>query len=187
MQTSLRSFLLTGLLVAACTPAAAQNPTAVQRDAIRSACRSDFLAHCASVQPGGKEALACLLQNDARLSESCKSAVSAVSSQPQPAPKEPAATPASAAASPSKPAAAQPQEDQLRVVRRACTLDDFMAHCSWIQPSNPELVLCLKANAAGLSPSCQAAVASLSSSMRPQSLDTAPKEQSAPSPKKAAS
>ena len=61
--------LLTGfLIVPAFDPAAAQQPTEAERDAIRSACRSDFMTHCASVQPGGKEALECLLRNDSKLS-----------------------------------------------------------------------------------------------------------------------
>jgi hypothetical protein len=49
----------------ALTPTAAQQPTQAQRDAIRAVCRSDFMANCASVQPGGKEALQCLLRNEA--------------------------------------------------------------------------------------------------------------------------
>ncbi|MFZ0068210.1 MAG: cysteine rich repeat-containing protein, partial [Pseudolabrys sp.] len=60
--------LLTGfLIVPAFDLATAQQPTEAERDAIRSACRSDFVMHCASVQPGGKEALECLLQNDSKL------------------------------------------------------------------------------------------------------------------------
>ena len=67
--------LLTGfLIVPAFDPAAAQQPTEAERDAIRSACRSDFMTHCAGVQPGGKEALECLLRNDSKLSQPCKSA-----------------------------------------------------------------------------------------------------------------
>ena len=80
-----RSSLLAGLLVVpAFYPVAAQQPTEAERDAIRSACRSDFMAHCASVQPGGKEALECLLQNDLKLSAPCKSAVFAVAPKVEP-------------------------------------------------------------------------------------------------------
>ena len=158
------SLLLAGFLIALqCSQISAQEPSQGERDAIRSACRSDFLAHCAGVQPGGKEALECLLQNDAQLSQSCKSAVSAVVRKPEPASKEPGATaPAAAEASAPKPVPAQTQDDQIKAIRQACTLDDFMAHCSWIQPNSPEVMLCLKANAAGLSPSCREAVTSLS-------------------------
>jgi len=158
------SLLLAGFLIALpFSQIAAQEPSQGERDAIRSACRSDFLAHCAGVQPGGKEAFECLLQNDAQLSQSCKSAVSAVVRKPEPASKEPTATaPAAAEASAPKPLPAQTQDDQIKAVRQACTLDDLMAHCSWIQPNSPEVMLCLKANAAGLSPSCREAVTSLS-------------------------
>jgi hypothetical protein len=47
-----------GLLALAATvvfvaPSSAQQPTDEQRNAIRSACRSDYEANCASVPPGG--------------------------------------------------------------------------------------------------------------------------------------
>jgi hypothetical protein len=54
-------------------------------------------------------------------------------------------------------------------------MSDMMAHCSFIQPNNPEMVLCLKANAADLSPSCQAAV---------QAAPAAPAAASAPEPER---
>jgi hypothetical protein len=56
-------------------PAGAQAPTQAQQSAIRSACPSDFRAHCAGVQPGGQAALACLQQNMAKLSPGCQSAL----------------------------------------------------------------------------------------------------------------
>ncbi len=161
--------LLVGVLVAlllalTIDPLAAQQPTEAQRDAIRASCRSDFMANCSGVTPGGKEALECLLRNESRLSGSCKAAVNAVAEKPA----SPAAAPAAAEApAPSRagpaaqkePAAASAAgEDTLKSVQKACSLSDMIAHCSWIQPGNPEIVLCLKANAADLSPSCQAAV-----------------------------
>ena len=203
-----RSLLLAGLLVVpALYPVAAQQPTEAERDAIRSACRSDFMAHCASVQPGGKEALECLLHNDSKLSAPCKSAVFAVApkvepkseSEPKSEPKlEPKPEPKSEVtkesapkapegpvAGASKAAATQTQEDQIKAIRRACTLDDFMAHCSWISPSSPEVVLCLKANAAGLSPACRTAVGSLSNTTAtPSPAKPARQERSATVPKK---
>lgn len=167
------SLLLAGILISlSCSPITAQEATQAERDAIRSACRSDFMAHCASVRPGGKEALECLLQHDAQLSEACRSAVSTIARKPEPASKEPAATPAVENAKAPIPAPAQTPDEQMKAIRRACTLDDFMAHCSWIQPSSPEVVLCLKANAAGLSPSCRAAVGAA-----PQPADTERKKQ----------
>ncbi|MFZ0528622.1 MAG: cysteine rich repeat-containing protein, partial [Xanthobacteraceae bacterium] len=63
-------------------PAAAQQPTQAQRDAIRSSCRSDFMANCSGVQPGGKDALECLKRNLGKLSGGCQAAVSAISPAP---------------------------------------------------------------------------------------------------------
>lgn len=178
--------LLTGfLIVPAFDLAAAQQPTEAERDAIRSACRSDFVTHCASVQPGGKEALECLLQNDSKLSQPCKSAVNAVAPKPEPVTREAApAAPEPPAAGTPKPVSEQTRDEQIKAVRQACTLDDFMAHCSWIQPSSPEVVLCLKANAAALSPPCQTAVGSLSTMPTPTSSEPGRQEQPAAQPRK---
>ncbi len=194
------SFLLASLLIVPVfAPVAAQQPTEAEREAIRSACRSDFMTHCASVQPGGKEALECLLRNDSKLSAPCKSAVSAVApkiepkveskseSEPKSEPKSESVTKESAAKAPeapvagaSKAAATQAQDDQIKAIRRACTLDDFMAHCSWISPSSPEVVLCLKANAAALSPACRSAVTSPSNTTAvPSPAEPARREQPA--------
>jgi hypothetical protein len=111
-------FVMLGL---AAGPAQAQQPTAAQTSAIRSNCRSDFMANCSGVTPGGKDALDCLTRNRAKLSGPCSTAVSAIASAPpagasaptqNPAPVAPAATqtpPAAAAAKPSpakKPAGA---------------------------------------------------------------------------------
>jgi hypothetical protein len=140
---------------------AAQAPTPQQRDAIRAACRSDFMSNCSGVQPGGREALNCLLEHSGNLSASCKAAVEAVASpQANPIKVAPAtsAPPASAA-----PPAVKSREDQIKAVQQACTLNDLLAHCSWIAPTSPELVLCLKANTTDLSPACLRAVRSLPS------------------------
>lgn len=90
-------------------PAFAQAPNDAQRAAIRSACRSDYIAHCSSVPPGGAESLQCLQNNMSSLSASCKTAVNAV----QPPAAAPARTDAPATApkadappaEPAKPAA----------------------------------------------------------------------------------
>jgi hypothetical protein len=58
--------------------AAAQQPSPVQVSAIRAACRADYRANCASVQPGGPAALACLKKNLAAPSPECQKAVGAV-------------------------------------------------------------------------------------------------------------
>jgi len=124
-------------------PVVAQQPTPEQIESIRQSCRSDFIAHCSGVQPGGREALQCLQENAARLSPACSGAIGAAA--PRPEPSQPAA-------------AAAPPPNQLSAVRQSCTLDDYLSHCSWIAPNSPELLLCLNANAAQLSPPCQTAV-----------------------------
>src|SRR5580700_2475749 len=82
----------------------AQQPTPDQTSAIRSSCRSDFMANCSGVTPGGKDALDCLKRNLAKLSGSCKTAVSAI----MPAPVAAAPPPAPAAATPPPAQAATP-------------------------------------------------------------------------------
>jgi hypothetical protein len=148
-------------------------PSPAEVQAIRGACRSDFISHCMGVQPGGREALECLASHAPQLSAACGAAVSAV------APKSDTAKPDSqkadaeranakpetpvAAESPAaSPAAATPQQE-LAAVSKACTLSDVAAHCSFIAPNNPELVLCLRANATDLSPACHAVVTGLAS------------------------
>jgi hypothetical protein len=94
----LKSSLVAGcVVVLTLTPTAAQQPTQAQRDAIRASCRSDFMANCASVQPGGKDALECLLRNQSKLSGPCRSAVNAIAA---PASSLAPTTPAAAASAP---------------------------------------------------------------------------------------
>jgi Cysteine rich repeat len=59
------------ILLAPVTAVYSQAPTDAQRSAIRSQCRSDYEAHCASVPPGGKASLQCLQKNMASLSSGC--------------------------------------------------------------------------------------------------------------------
>ena len=131
------------------------------------------------------------LRNDAKLSPSCRAAVNAAAPKPaEPAAAAAPAAPATAAPAQSEtapPAAkverappgiqvapAEAQNEGLKSVQQACTLNDFVAHCSWIAPNNPEILQCLKANAADLSPNCQAAVQSLPAA--PPAAATAPAE-----------
>src|ERR1700723_3653170 len=95
--------LLTALATIACaTPAFSQAPTDAQRSAIRSQCRSDYEAHCASVPPGGMASLQCLQKNMSSLSSGCQSAVRAVGTpsesraDPLPAPAKTEARPTGA-------------------------------------------------------------------------------------------
>ncbi|GLH78253.1 hypothetical protein SSBR45G_31620 [Bradyrhizobium sp. SSBR45G] len=109
-------YLRTLLLVAAGTGfAATQAPaqTDAQRNAIKSACRSDYMSKCSSVPPGGAPAFQCLQKNMASLSSSCQTAVRALepAADPKPAAEtKPASAPAVAAkppAAPAPPAAAE--------------------------------------------------------------------------------
>lgn len=90
----LRSSLVVYAIALTLVPAAAQQPSQAQRDAVRAACRSDFMANCAGVQPGGEEAFDCLVRNQPKLSSPCGSAVSAIAS---PASNSPASVPSAAA------------------------------------------------------------------------------------------
>jgi len=100
-HASTRHALLAAALFATATGAFAQAPTEAQKSAIRSACRSDFMSHCASVTPGGVEAYQCLQSHMSSLSAGCQTAVRAV--EPAAAPKTEAA-PAKSEPAPSEPA-----------------------------------------------------------------------------------
>src|SRR5215471_12757738 len=103
--TSHLKLLTTAIVLIAASPAFAQAPTEAQRDAIRSACRADYQAHCASVPPGGAASLQCLQKNMSSLSSACQSAVRAV----EPAAEaKPEAAPAAATAKPTTETAAAP-------------------------------------------------------------------------------
>jgi hypothetical protein len=125
------SFAMAALIIGVATtlPAAAQQPSKAATDAVRSNCRSDYMAKCMSVKPGGIEAIQCLKKNEASLSAACQSAVAAIklpgeaaapaqpasppaaTAAPAPAAPSPAASapkPAPAVATPSKPAAPKP-------------------------------------------------------------------------------
>src|SRR5260221_6727080 len=93
-------------IFALAAPAFSQAPTDAQRNAIRSECRSDYEAHCASVRPGGAASLQCLQTNMSSLSPPCQAAVRAV--KPPAAPKAESAPTAApkAESAPAEPAAA---------------------------------------------------------------------------------
>src|SRR5277367_1063142 len=113
------AFALLVLPIALAGRAAAQ-PSPEQIQAIRHACRSDFITHCSGVQPGGREALQCLERNAAQLSTDCSSAVSAVAPKAETETK-PEAPPAAAEAAPPQPS--QPsQQHELAAVQQSCTI-----------------------------------------------------------------
>ena len=74
--TKLAPLLAIAVLFAA--PVRAQAPSEAQREAIKSECRSDYMAHCSSVPPGGEASLQCLQKNMSSLSSDCQGAVRAV-------------------------------------------------------------------------------------------------------------
>jgi hypothetical protein len=158
--------------------AAAQQPTDAQRSAIKSACRSDFMAQCSGVTPGGSAALQCLQQHNASLSGSCQQAIAAISGgTPAPA----ASTPAAAAPAPASkaPAAGQPTQAQRNAIKSACR-SDFMAQCSGVTPGGQAALSCLQQHSASLSASCQQAVGALGGGAAAAPAAAAPAAPAAP-------
>ena len=172
---------MAAILFAAATPAFSQAPTDAQRSAIRSQCRADYQAHCASVPPGGKASLQCLQQNMSSLSSGCQAAVRAVEAPAAPkaesAPVAPAeSTPAAAAAKPAAETAApppasnsvpapkaaastqaKPSSAQVTAIRSACR-NDYQQNCAGVPTGGAAALSCLEKNKANLSASCQKAV-----------------------------
>jgi Cysteine rich repeat len=170
------------ILFAAVIPAHSQAPTDAQRSAIRSQCRVDYEAHCASIPPGGKASLQCLQQNMSSLSSGCQAAVRAVEAPAAPkaesAPAAPAeSAPAAATAKPdtetaAPPAAAQtatapkpvasapakkPSSAQVAAIRSACR-SDYQQNCAGVPTGGAAALSCLEKNKANLSANCQKAV-----------------------------
>src|SRR6202043_3910670 len=149
------------------TPAFSQAPTDAQRSAIRSECRSDYEAHCASIPQGGAASLQCLQKNMSSLAPGCQAAVRAVEA-PAAAPKAdtaPAAAPkeetAPAAPAPAKSAAttmAKPGSAQISAIRSACR-SDYPKVCAGVPTGGAPALECLEKNKARVSASCQKAVA----------------------------
>ena len=86
-RAAARWALATSGLFILLTPTFAQAPTEAQRSAIRSECRSDYMAHCSDVPPGGLASLQCLQKNMSSLSSGCQSAVRAVEASAEPKPE----------------------------------------------------------------------------------------------------
>ncbi len=159
--------LVTAILVTA--PAQAQAPSQAQRDAIKSQCRSDYMAHCSSVPPGGEASLQCLQKNMSSLSSGCQGAVRAAEA---PAAAKPADTAAPKAAAPAaatttepkaaepKAAAApagQPSSAQISAIRSACR-SDYPKVCAGVPTGGAPALQCLEKNKAKLSAGCEKAV-----------------------------
>ena len=196
-----RALLVTAIFMVA-TPAWSQAPTDAQRNAIRSQCRADYQAHCASVPPGGAASLQCLQKNMSSLSPGCAGAVRAVEpaaapkaestpaaepkSSAAPAPAAPAATaPAAAAAKPATaaPAAApkaaaagttakQPTDAQVAAIRSACR-SDYQKVCAGVPTGGAPALQCLEQNKAKVSAPCAQAVNAASGGAAPAAAGAA--------------
>ena len=186
-QVSTRTALLAAALFATAAGAFAQAPTEAQKSAIRSACRSDFMAHCSSVTPGGTEAFQCLQKNMSSLSGGCQTAVRAIAppaaAKPEAAPAaprteaapkaEPTPTPAAPKAesapatkpapapAPKAAAAKQPSSAQVAAIKSACR-SDYPKVCASVPPGGAPALECLEKNKAKVSPSCQSALGAAS-------------------------
>ena len=174
--TKLAPWLSVAAILATAAPASAQAPSQAQRDAIKSQCRSDYMAHCSSVPPGGEASLQCLQKNMSSLSSSCQSAVRAVEapaaatpSRPTPRRRKPqhrrlqrlqrrkAAEPKAAAAAP----AGQPSSAQISAIRSACR-SDYPKVCAGVPTGGAPALQCLEKNKAKLSAGCEKAVSAAS-------------------------
>jgi hypothetical protein len=172
--------LMLSALFATAVPALSQAPSQAQRDAIKSQCRSDYIAHCSSIPPGGEASLQCLQKNMSSLSSSCQSAVRAVEAPAAAAPAAPktesapaaaGAKPATTTAAPkteskadSKPAAAagaQPSSAQISAIRSACR-SDYPKVCAGVPTGGAPALQCLEKNKGKLSPACEKAVTAAS-------------------------
>jgi len=174
--TKLAPWLSVAAILATAAPAFAQAPSQAQRDAIKSQCRSDYIAHCSSVPPGGEASLQCLQKNMSSLSSSCQSAVRAVEA-PAAAPAKPAETAAPKAAAPAAattaapkaaepkaaaaPAAGQPTSAQISAIRSACR-SDYPKVCAGVPTGGAPALQCLEKNKAKLSAGCEKAVSAAS-------------------------
>ena len=145
--------------------AAAQQPSEDQIAAVKSNCRSDFMAKCWGVPRGGTEAFQCLKKNLASLSAPCQQAVQAAIAAATP--KAPSAAPAPA----KQPAAALAPETSPTIIGiipprkklmvfRSCR-KDLDAYCAGVEYGDGRQLRCLESNKASLSPDCQGALAKL--------------------------
>src|SRR4051812_29655545 len=155
-------------------PAFAQAPSEAQREAIKSECRSDYIAHCSSIPPGGEASLQCLQKNMVSLAPGCQSAVKAVEAPAAPkaesapatpkAESAPAASttkPAAETAAPKAAAAKQPSSAQISAIRSACR-SDYPKVCAGVPTGGAPALECLEKNKAKLSAGCEKAVAAAS-------------------------
>ncbi|MEO8319637.1 MAG: hypothetical protein ABI561_15050 [Bradyrhizobium sp.] len=196
--------MLTAAIFASASPTFSQTPTQAQRDAIKSQCRSDYMAHCSSVPPGGEASLQCLQKNMASLAPGCQGAVKAVEAPAAPkaesapaapkaesAPATPKAEPAPAApkaesapaASTAKPAAetaapkaaAAKQPTSAQVSAiRSACRSDYPKVCAGVPTGGAPALQCLETNKAKLSAGCEKAVAAATGGAEATAASAAP-------------
>jgi hypothetical protein len=175
--SKLAPWLSVAAILATAAPAFAQAPSQAQRDAIKSQCSSDYIAHCSSVPPGGEASLQCLQKNMSSLSSSCQSAVRAVEAPAAPTAAKPAETAAPKSAAPAAattaapkaaeakaaaaPAAGQPTSAQISAIRSACR-SDYPKVCAGVPTGGAPALQCLEKNKAKLSAGCEKAVSAAS-------------------------
>jgi hypothetical protein len=178
--------LLTAVVVTVAAPSFAQGPSQAEKDAVKSACRNDYIAHCASVPPGGEAALQCLAKNMSSLSASCQSAVRAVEASVAPK-NEPASTAAAPAAAktettaaelkgeskPATTAAKKPTSAQISAIRTACR-SDYPKVCAGVPTGGAPALECLEKNKASVSAACGSALAAASSATAAPATSAAP-------------
>jgi Cysteine rich repeat len=178
----------------------AQQPSEEQRDAIRAACRSDYIAHCANVPPGGAEALACLREHLASVSAPCQEAVNAAAATPTPPAAQAPAPPPAAPAESAPPAAAappatggraatalariQPSDEQFGIILEACG-PDIDSHCASSARGPGWQLECLREHAAALSTGCEQVLVAITSTA-PAPAAAAPPPTPSPAPPPAA-
>ena len=161
MHTLARFILATAILALPQGIAVAQQPTAAQSSAIKSACRADYQSHCASVPPGGAASLQCLQQNMADLSASCQQAVGAIGGAGAPAAGAPAAgAPAGAAPAPAAPPPQLSPREELAILRADCS-HDYRRYCGDVRPGGGRAIACLRDHVSHLSRQCRSALQSV--------------------------
>lgn len=162
-------------LAGACAPLAAQQLTDAQRSAIKSACRGDYQRVCASVPPGTKDSLQCLVQHSGEVASGCRDALapaagsssaaaspgSATSASDGAAARAPSAgsAPAAAAAPAAGAATGHPlsAREEAMAVRSKCS-GDFHKLCSGVQLGGGRAAACLRQHASELTPACRSAL-----------------------------
>jgi hypothetical protein len=202
IQNNTSALLLLAATFAIATPAFSQAPSEAQREAIKSSCRNDYIAHCSSIPPGGAASLQCLQKNMASLSAACAGAVKAAEAPAETraepaavAPKEepkqetrtepaPAAAPAKSAAEPAKgetksetkaaaAPAGKPTSAQISAIRANCR-SDYPKVCAGVPTGGAAALECLEKNKARLSAACGKALAAAGGGGAPAAGSVAP-------------